>query len=69
MCEGVLLPVIDAEESFTFTMCNPPFFESMDEAGQNPSTAFSGTAEEMTCPGGEMSFVMQMIKDSLLLKV
>jgi 23S rRNA (adenine1618-N6)-methyltransferase len=50
-------------------MCNPPFFESMEEAGQNPGTAFSGTAEEMTCEGGEMSFVMQMIKDSLQLQV
>ncbi len=50
-------------------MCNPPFFESMEEAGRNPATAFSGTAEEVTCPGGELAFVMQMVRDSTQLQV
>ena len=50
-------------------MCNPPFFTSMEEAGQNPATAFEGTAAEMVCPGGELAFVMQMVADSLKLKV
>lgn len=36
---------------FAFCMCNPPFFESMAEAGRNPSTAFGGTAAEMVYPG------------------
>lgn len=56
-------------EHFTFTMCNPPFFESMEEAGRNPATAFSGTAQEMTHPGGELAFVMQMVRDSTRLQV
>ncbi len=66
---GVLTPAIQEGESFTFTMCNPPFFESMEEAGQNPATAFSGTAAEMVCPGGELAFVTRMVTDSLQLKV
>lgn len=61
---GILLPAVQEGERFTFTMCNPPFFSSMDEAGLNPATAFSGTAQEMTHPGGELAFVMQMIRDS-----
>lgn len=28
----------------------------------------AGTAEEMVCPGGELAFVTQMVKDSLQLK-
>lgn len=66
---GVLSPAIQEDEAFTFTMCNPPFFESMEEAGQNPATAFSGTAAEMVCPGGELGFVSRMVSDSLQLKV
>ena len=50
-------------------MCNPPFFTSMEEAGQNPATAFSGTAAEMVCPGGELAFVTRMVSDSLALQV
>ena len=66
---GVLTPAFQEGEAFTFTMCNPPFFESMEEAGQNPATAFSGTAAEMVCPGGELAFVTRMVTDSLQLKV
>ena len=66
---GVLTPAVREGERFTFTMCNPPFFESMEEAGQNPATSFSGTAAEMVCPGGELAFVSRMIADSLELKV
>ena len=50
-------------------MCNPPFFASMEEAGQNPATAFSGTATEMVCSGGELAFVTRMVSDSLALQV
>ncbi|KAK9805663.1 hypothetical protein WJX72_010774 [[Myrmecia] bisecta] len=64
---GVLLPAVQEGETFAFCMCNPPFFESMEEAGQNPSTAFSGTADEMVCPGGELAFVSQMVHDSVQL--
>ena len=56
-------------EAFAFTMCNPPFFESSDEAGLNPRTAFGGSPQEMVTPGGEAAFVRQMVHNSLRLKV
>ena len=41
--EGVLLPAMSsASETFHFCMCNPPFFTSIKEANQNPSTACGG---------------------------
>ena len=49
-------------------MCNPPFFESMDEAAANPRTACGGTEAEMVYPGGEEAFVGRMIEDSCALK-
>ncbi|KXZ55155.1 hypothetical protein GPECTOR_3g303 [Gonium pectorale] len=62
---GILLPAFkDEHETFAFTMCNPPFFESMQEAAQNPNTAFGGTAAEMVCPGGELAFVLRMLVES-----
>ena len=57
------------DERFFATMCNPPFFERLAEAGRNPSTDFRGTAAEMCCPGGEAAFVRHMLQDSLELKV
>ena len=49
-------------------MCNPPFFETMDEAGRNPNTACGGAATEMVCPGGEEAFVKRIFADSLAMK-
>lgn len=66
---GIILPAIAEGERFAFTMCNPPFFDSINEANQNPATAFEGTAAEMVCPGGEHAFVMRMVEDSQLLGV
>jgi 23S rRNA (adenine1618-N6)-methyltransferase len=56
------------KEFFTFTMCNPPFFENFDHANSNPSTAFGGTQVESSYPGGEESFLRNIFEDSLLLK-
>lgn len=66
---GIITPAFREDESFAFSMCNPPFFSSWKEAGQNPGTAFQGTATEMVCPDGELAFVQQMVDDSLQLKV
>ena len=49
---GIISSAIRHGERLAFCMCNPPFFESIEEAGRNPSTAFGGTAEEMVYPGG-----------------
>eukprot|EP00249_Psilotum_nudum_P018251 c26713_g1_i2 orf=144-1733(+) len=64
----VLCGIVKEFEKFSFCMCNPPFFESIQEAGANPHTACGGTLEEMVCPGGELSFITRMIEDSLQLK-
>ncbi|KAL8137150.1 hypothetical protein V2J09_003151 [Rumex salicifolius] len=64
----VLLGVVKDGEKFDFCMCNPPFFESMEEAGQNPKTSCGGTREEMVCTGGERAFVSRIIEDSVALR-
>ncbi|XP_043697960.1 U6 small nuclear RNA (adenine-(43)-N(6))-methyltransferase-like [Telopea speciosissima] len=64
----VLLGVVKDGECFDFCMCNPPFFESMEEAGLNPKTSCGGTHEEMVCPGGEKAFITRIIEDSVVLK-
>ncbi|GAB2291971.1 hypothetical protein Dimus_026220 [Dionaea muscipula] len=64
----ILFGVVKDGERFDFCMCNPPFFESMEEAGQNPKTSCGGTPEEMVCPGGERAFISRLIEDSVILK-
>lgn len=32
-------------------MCNPPFFESIEQSNMNPKTAYGGTLQEMVYPG------------------
>ncbi|XP_024017386.1 U6 small nuclear RNA (adenine-(43)-N(6))-methyltransferase isoform X1 [Morus notabilis] len=64
----ILVGVVRDGEKFDFCMCNPPFFETMDEAGLNPKTSCGGTPEEMVCPGGERAFITRIIEDSSVLK-
>lgn len=86
--------IIQAQDSFAFTMCNPPFFSSAEQAQQanktknlklarhknkrqfssksdeqskvepNLKTNFTGQANELYCPGGELAFICQMIAES-----
>ncbi|XP_061357047.1 uncharacterized protein LOC133301437, partial [Gastrolobium bilobum] len=63
-----LLGVVRDDEKFDFCMCNPPFFESLEEAGLNPKTSCGGTSKEMVCPGGEKAFITRIIEDSTQLK-
>ncbi|XVE93815.1 hypothetical protein REPUB_Repub01dG0227600 [Reevesia pubescens] len=64
----ILLDVVKDGERFDFCMCNPPFFESIEEAGLNPKTSCGGTHQEMVCPGGEKAFISRIIEDSVVLK-
>lgn len=64
----LLLGVVRDGENFDFCMCNPPFFETMEEAGLNPKTSCGGTPEEMVCSGGEHAFIARIIEDSAKLK-
>ncbi|KAF3967251.1 hypothetical protein CMV_008741 [Castanea mollissima] len=64
----ILLDAVRDGERFDFCMCNPPFFETMEEAGLNPKTSCGGTPEEMICSGGEKAFITRIIEDSAVLK-
>ena len=65
---GIIAPAMRDGEAFSASMCNPPFFETLAEAGRNPATAFGGTPAEMVCVGGERAFVLQMVQDSQALR-
>ena len=71
--------VIKSGESFTLSMCNPPFHASAEAAsegnrrkrrnlGQSRSTApplnFGGQAGELWCEGGEVAFIGRMVAES-----
>ena len=71
--------IIEKEDKFTFTICNPPFHSSEAEAKKgtirkinnlentrttNPILNFGGQNSELWCEGGELGFVTQMIFES-----
>ncbi|MGY4383781.1 23S rRNA (adenine1618-N6)-methyltransferase [Pedobacter sp. UYP24] len=73
--------VIKSGERFDFTMCNPPFHASAEEAaaasekkGKNLGYAkgkvgvlnFGGKSNELWYEGGELEFIRKMIEESLL---
>lgn len=71
--------IIQPNEKFDATICNPPFFESEEQArswnwkkwnrgakGEKTKSAKSvGTLSEMVCKGGEKRFITNMIKESV----
>lgn len=67
--------VVDKNESFDISMCNPPFHTSASEAragtmrkNKNLKTSglnFGGKSNELWCEGGEAAFITQMIKESV----
>ncbi len=71
--------IITPEDKFTFTICNPPFHASAEEANKattrkvnnlqqiktkDPVLNFGGQNAELWCDGGEIGFVTQMIYES-----
>ncbi|MDP2562307.1 23S rRNA (adenine(1618)-N(6))-methyltransferase RlmF [Psychrobium sp. 1_MG-2023] len=71
--------IINASEYFDFTLCNPPFHKSLADAavgsqrkrhnlGTNKQHQdklnFGGQKAELWCPGGELTFIRNMIKES-----
>lgn len=72
--------IITPEDKFTFTICNPPFHASQEEATKatirkinnlentkttKPILNFGGQNAELWCEGGELGFVTQMIYESV----
>ena len=71
--------IIQPEDKFAFTICNPPFHASAEEAAKGslrkinnlenkkplkPTLNFGGQNAELWCEGGELAFVTQMIYES-----
>ncbi|KAL7686667.1 putative METTL16/RlmF family, S-adenosyl-L-methionine-dependent methyltransferase [Plasmopara halstedii] len=56
------------ERTFHFSMCNPPFFDNMNDADTNPESSCMGSANEMVFPGGEIAFIEKMITESEILQ-
>ncbi|MFV5686824.1 23S rRNA (adenine(1618)-N(6))-methyltransferase RlmF [Flavobacterium sp. GB2R13] len=71
--------IITPEDKFTFTICNPPFHNSKEEATKssirkinnlentrtkNPVLNFGGQNTELWYEGGEIGFLTQMIYES-----
>jgi len=74
--KNIILP----EDKFAFTMCNPPFHASAEEANKSaarkinalhkntafkPILNFGGQNAELWCKGGELGFLTQMIYESV----
>ncbi|HBF08190.1 MAG: 23S rRNA (adenine(1618)-N(6))-methyltransferase RlmF [Gammaproteobacteria bacterium] len=70
--------IIQPEDTFTITVCNPPFHSSADEAlkanqrknknlglKQQKEFNFGGIDPELWCKGGEALFLKKMVKDSV----
>lgn len=79
----ILAGIITKDDYFDAVMCNPPFFKSKKEAEaqtlrklkgldkrKSPKLInnFSGENNELWCNGGELSFVLNYIKESVLFK-
>lgn len=71
----ILLPLLkDTATTFDFSLCNPPFYASREEATQSaaakeflPNAICTGTDVEMITPGGEEAFVSKMVDESIML--
>ncbi|WP_375240347.1 23S rRNA (adenine(1618)-N(6))-methyltransferase RlmF [Polaribacter sp.] len=77
--QNILKGIIEEEDSFTATMCNPPFYKSPEEAqganrrktknlGNNAVRNFSGNNNELWYVGGEKAFLHNYLYESSLFK-
>ncbi|KAF9022235.1 S-adenosyl-L-methionine dependent methyltransferase [Hymenopellis radicata] len=75
--EDTILP-LDAcvDEQFDFTMCNPPFYSSMEDVERSadgkalqPNAVCTGAPVEMVTCGGEAGFVIRMVRESAQAKL
>lgn len=75
--ENIFRGVIEVNDAFHVTMCNPPFHASIEQAnkgtqrkwanlgkGHSLKLNFGGQNAELWCPGGEIKFVARMIEQS-----
>ncbi len=78
----ILKGIMQANDVFAFSMCNPPFYKNEQEAiaattrklkglnkdHTNPVRNFSGTANELWYEGGEKAFLHNYLYESSLFK-
>lgn len=78
---NIFQSIIQPEDRFDLTVCNPPFHRSANEAsagslrkvknlGQKQESVlnFGGQGNELWCEGGEIQFIQTMIRESALYK-
>ncbi|RBW50827.1 23S rRNA (adenine(1618)-N(6))-methyltransferase RlmF [Phaeobacter gallaeciensis] len=76
--ENIFRGVIQPNEAFHLTMCNPPFHGSLEKAnkgtqrkwanlgkGRSTKLNFGGRNAELWCPGGEIQFIARMVEQSI----
>jgi len=79
--KSIFKGVINSNDNFALTMCNPPFHASMEKAqagsarkvtnlnkGKAPEKVtlnFAGQENELCCAGGEIAFLKQMATESV----
>lgn len=76
---NIFAGIIEPNDKFDFTMCNPPFHKNVQEAltGSNRKVSnltkqkttnatlnFAGQSNELWCKGGELAFIKKMITQS-----
>ena len=74
----ILTNIIQENDYFDFSMCNPPFYKSMrdylaetNRKNRNlkiSNSGFRGLSHELYCDGGEIRFINQMIDESVKFK-
>lgn len=77
--EHIFKYVVEPNDQFAATICNPPFHSSQEEADEaartklhnlglgaagTPVLNFGGQNAELWCKGGELAFIQQMITES-----
>lgn len=76
--ENIFRGVIEPNDAFHITMCNPPFHASIEQAnkgtqrkwrnlgkGHSNKLNFGGQNAELWCPGGEIKFIARMVEQSM----
>lgn len=77
--QNILMDILEDEDMFTASMCNPPFYASAEEArganrrktrnlGTNAVRNFGGNNNELWYPGGEKAFLHNYLYQSSLHK-
>lgn len=77
---SIFAGIIQADEDFDLTLCNPPFHASLVDAnagtqrkwknlgkqsGKKPLLNFGGQGAELWCDGGEEAFIGRMVAESV----